>query len=178
MCAANPRTLSAPPMYFEARSHVLVPVAHAAAAVRMVHSGRIDATQQLGEFHCPCWLNAAGQRVALVSDTSIDDANFAECAVVNLDTRRQLESITFAWCDNEAEKVRYVEGCENDAGLSDDDVAVPFGDNPADLDIPADFTCSCCGESFTSTLRQELPHDQDSGYGHCPACFPATAQAA
>ena len=71
-----------------------------------------------------------------------------------------------------------VEGCENDAGLSDDDVAVPFGDNPADLDIPADFTCSCCGESFTSTLRQELPHDQDSGYGHCLACFPATAQAA
>lgn len=159
-------------MYFEARSHVLVPVADAAAAVHMVHSGRIDATQQLGEFHCPCWRNAAGQRVALVSDTHIDDGDFAECAVVNLDTRRQLESITFAWCDDEATKLRYVEGCENHPG-GGREVIVPCGDNPADHEVLARFTCSCCGEGFKSTLREQLPHDQDSGYGHCPACFPA-----
>lgn len=152
-------------MYFEARSHQIIEVADAAAAVRMVHEGKA------AEFQCPTWLNAAGQRVALVSDTHIDDANFGECAVVNLDTKKQLESITFAWCKGgEQEKLRYVLGCENAPGTGTN-VIVPCTD--ADRDVKARFTCSCCGERFLSTLREQLPHDQDAGYGHCPACFPS-----
>ena len=159
-------------MYFEARSHTIVMAADAIAAVRMVCSGKVSDEQHLCEFHCPTWLNAAGQRVALVSDTHIDDQNFGECAVVNLDTKRQLESITFAWCANEAQKVEYVQRCENSPGVPRD-VIVPMSDSDADQDIASTFTCSCCGEGFSSTLREQLPHDQDNGYGHCPDCFPA-----
>jgi len=50
----------------------------------LAHSHRSFALASALVCHCPFWLNAAGQRVALVSDTHIDDGNFAECAVVNL----------------------------------------------------------------------------------------------
>jgi hypothetical protein len=156
-------------MYFEARSHELVPVADATAAVRHVCS------PQGRSFQCPMWLNTHGQRIVLVDDSHINHGDFGECAVVNLDTKRQLESITFAWCDNEAQKVEYVKGCEDDAGLGDREVIVPIGDEGKDA--PAQFTCSCCGDWFTSTLREQEPHDQDAGYGHCPSCFPASRAA-
>jgi hypothetical protein len=60
------------------------------------------------------------------------------------------------------------------AGLGNREVIVPIED--ADKDVPAEFECSCCGELFTSTLREQLPHDQDAGFGHCPKCFPNETQ--
>ena len=87
-------------MYFEARTHEILEVADAAAAVRAVCSSSVS------HYQCPTWRNAKGERVALVDDSSINNLDFGECAVVNLDTKRQLESITFAWCKDEAEKLK------------------------------------------------------------------------
>lgn len=149
-------------MYFEARSHELLPCTDAADAVGRVHRGEVM------HYQCPCWVNSKGQRVALVDDSHINCLDFGECAVVNLETKRQLESITFAWCRDEGVKLRYVQKCENGEGLSPREVIVPLTD--ADRDVPARFECSCCGEGFTSTLRKQLPYDQDCGHGFCPSC--------
>jgi hypothetical protein len=148
-------------MYFEARSHELVPVADAAAAVRLIHSKEARA------YQCPTWTNANGHRIALVDDSHINDGDFGECAVVNLDTQKQLESLTFAWIETEAEKLEAVTDCELDEGYRGN-VIVPYDDTHKDT--PATFECSCCGTLFPSTLRIQEPHDQDAGFGHCPNC--------
>jgi len=149
-------------MYFEARNHELVPVADAAAAVRMIHEGTAKS------FQCPTWKNANGQQIALVDDSHINCGDFGECAVVNLDTHRQLETLTFAWIDTEEEKLRHVLLCEATEGYRNN-VIVPFDESHKDT--LADFDCSCCGTSFESTLRLELPHDLDAGFGLCPSCL-------
>src|SRR5437868_6654363 len=59
-------TQSALTMYFEDRFHELLPVADAAAAVRLVHEGTVKS------FQCPVWQNAANQRVCLVDDSHVN----------------------------------------------------------------------------------------------------------
>lgn len=33
-----------------------------------------------------------------------------------------------------------------------------------------DFTCSCCGAGFFSTVEKQARHDLDEGYGLCVRC--------
>jgi hypothetical protein len=90
-------------------------------------------------------------------------------AVINLDTNRQLDSITFAWIDTEAEAISYLEKCQDSAPLGDSPANLPLDGNGDDS--PADFECGCCGDNFTSTIADQRIHDQDEGFGYCPSCL-------
>lgn len=148
-------------MYYESIQHRSRPVENAEVAAYLIKSG------PLPSFEAPVWKNSRGQRIAAVDDGGLDDP-WGEVAVINIDTDRQLESITFPWC-SAAEAAEYLKECEDDAGLSD---------RPANLkldgsgeNIPSVFTCGCCGEGFKSTLTEQRPFDQDAGYGYCPRCI-------
>lgn len=155
-------------MYYEAISHAAVPVESAADAARRIKSGKAMSFQAL------IWNNTKGERIAAVADGGLDDP-WGEVAIINLTTNRQLESITFAWIDTEAEAIRYLEECQDDAPLSDRPAKLPLdgeGENR-----PANFECGCCGEGFTSTIAEQRVHDQDEGFGYCPKCVTQSAAA-
>lgn len=149
-------------MYYESISHTTVEVASAADAARRIRS------REVRSFDALVWRNAAGQRVAAVADGGLNHP-FGEVAVINLDTDRQIESITFAWIDDEAEAIRYLEECQESQG----NPAARPARLPLDgalEDTPARFECACCGSFFTSTIASQRVHDQDEGFGHCPRC--------
>ena len=149
-------------MYYEAISHTTVEVPSAAEAARRIRS------RQVRSFDALVWRNAAGQRIAAVGDGGLDHP-FGEVAVINLDTDRQVESITFAWIDTDAEAIRYLEECQESQGHPDGSPAnLPLDGSMEDA--PAGFTCACCGEWFTSTIAKQRIHDQDEGFGHCREC--------
>jgi hypothetical protein len=149
-------------MHFESQPHTSHPVADAAEAVRLVHDDAI------GAHRCPIWTNANGHRIALVADHHCDDS-WKEVAVVNLDTREQYESITFGWIRTYERKLESVQKCELGQFVFRKDVTVPLDGDGEDL--PARFDCGCCGELFTSTIKEQAPLDQDAGYGICPSCM-------
>ena len=148
-------------MFFESVQHESRPVADAAEAARLIKSGAVM------DFHALIWKNTKGQRIAAVNDGGIDDS-WSEVAVINLDTNRQLESITFPWCSDE-EAARFLLECQDDKGLSDRPANLPL--DGSGEGVPAAFTCGCCGTGFTSTIAEQRPHDQDEGYGYCPRCL-------
>jgi hypothetical protein len=148
-------------MYYQSVSHKSVPVSSAQEAARRIKSGREMS------FHALIWKNSTGQRIAAVDDGGLDDS-WGEVAVINIDTDRQLESITFPWCSDE-EAARYLMECQDSAGLSNRPANLPL--DGAGEDKPAAFTCGCCGDGFTSTIAEQRPHDQDEGYGYCPRCI-------
>ena len=150
-------------MYFESRMHSAINVADAAEAVRLINTGKAS-----GAYHVPVWRNKNGHRIALVDDSHINRA-WQEVAVVNLDTKEQYESLTFAWMKTEAEKLNYVMKAENGDTVCSTNVTVAIdGEN---ADTTASFECSCCGESFESTIAKQKGYDQDAGYGYCLDCI-------
>ncbi len=149
-------------MYYESISHTTVEVPSAASAALRIRS------RQLRSFDALIWRNAAGQRVAAVGDGGLDNP-FGEVAVINLDTNRQVESITFAWIEDEATAIRYLEECQESQGNPQGrPVRLPLDGTLEDA--PAFFTCGCCGDRFKSTIAKQRIHDQDEGFGHCPEC--------
>ena len=145
-------------MYYESVPHKSVPVSSPEEAARRIKSGREMS------FHALIWKNSRGERIAAVDDGGIDDS-WGEVAVINLDTNRQLESITFPWCSEE-QAARHLADCQDDAGLSSRPANLPL--DGGGEEIPSVFTCSCCGEGFKSTITEQKPHDQDQGY--CQSC--------
>jgi hypothetical protein len=160
-------------MYFESRNHESVPVNGPAEAVKLIHSRRINVQQ------APVWKSSKGNhRIALVDDSHIDDA-WVEVALVNLDTREQLESLTLAWRKTEAEKLQLLlESLESDFVFRKD-ITCPMDGGAQDS--LANFTCGCCDERFPSTIQAQRRFDQDAGYGICPSCeqryYPAAVAA-
>jgi hypothetical protein len=148
-------------MYYEAVPHASVPVANAAEAARKIRSGK-----GLLCFHALIWKNSRGERIAAVADGGLDNP-WAEVAVINVDTSRQLESITFAWIDDETTAIGYLQGCEDSHGLGACHLPLDHAGN----DRPATFICSCCGTGFKSTIQEQRVHDQDQGYGYRPDCL-------
>ena len=148
-------------MYYESRQHQSRPVADAAEASRIIKSG------QVVDFHALIWKNAKGQSIAAVNDGSIDDP-WSEVAVINLDTNRQIESITFPWCSDE-EAARYLLECQEEEELHRSPANLPLDGQGKDQ--PSTFSCACCGTGFTSTIAEQAPHDQDHGFGYCPSCL-------
>jgi hypothetical protein len=147
-------------MYFESIPHRTEEVSCAAEAARKIRSGHT------ASFIALIWKNSRGERVAAVDDGGLNDP-WSEVAVINVDTNRQLESITFPWCSDE-QAARFLLECQDDAGLSDRPANLPLdGEGES---IKSIFTCACCGTGFKSTLAEQRPHDQDCGYGYCPAC--------
>ena len=146
-------------MYYQSRSHTSHPVADAREAVALIHSGRTASNDAY------IWKNQNGHRIALVDDSHIDHP-WGEVSVINVDTREQYESITFAWCNSEAEKLGVVLGCQDGTSFARQNIILPL--DGAEEEREAHFTCGCCGEVFRSTIAQQKRFDQDAGYGICP----------
>jgi len=149
-------------MYFESRPHRLIHIASSREAVERIQS------RQASTLNCLCWRNPQGQRLALVDDSHIDDS-FGEVALVNLDTKEQYESITFAWCKH-GDALQLVERSMDGHHIFRRNVIVPL--DGADENHQTHFTCGCCGENFLSTIAEQKPFDQDASFGICPACAP------
>jgi hypothetical protein len=136
-------------------------VADAAEAVHIVHTGKSISC------HAYIWMNAHGQRVALIDDSCIDDP-WGEVAVVNLDTKEQYESLTFGWIESEALKLALVMSAVTNATVWRPAI-VPLDGSLADR--KCNFLCGCCGEVFKSTFGEQKVFDQDEGYGICGRCI-------
>lgn len=148
-------------MYYESIPHRSQEVSSPEEAARMIRSGTVMS------FIALIWKNSRGERIAAVDDGGIDDS-WGEVAVINLDTNRQLESITFPWCTDE-EAAKLLRECQDDKGLSDRPANLPLdGGGESNHSL---FTCGCCGKGFKSTIDEQRIHDQDVGYGCCSSCL-------
>ena len=148
-------------MFYEARNHISTPVADAAEAVHLIHTGKCVSS------YAYIWRNAKGGRIALIDDSVIDEP-WGEVAVVNLDTQEQYESITFGWIKSEASKLLTVTSAVTIAKVWRRAV-VPLEGSLTDRECS--FTCGCCDEQFESTLAKQKVFDQDAGYGICGGCI-------
>jgi hypothetical protein len=149
-------------VYYESIPHTSFPVASATAAAHRIRTG------QAASFHALIWRNSRQERIAAVADGGLDHPWF-EVAVLNLDTQRQLESITFGWIQQDALAAACLVSCQESPGLSARPISLPM--DGAGLDVPSQFDCSCCGEIFRSTIAEQQPHGLDEGHGYCPACL-------
>ncbi len=147
-------------MYYESRDHTLTE-----EPVSLEEACRLVKTGTIMSYRIPWWRNSAGQRVGLVDDSYID-CTFSEVAVINLDTMRQLESITFAWCETVEKCQTHVAACQDSAGYRTAALTI----DGVGQERTSTFTCSCCGTGFKSTLKLQRKYDQDSGYGYCDPC--------
>jgi hypothetical protein len=148
-------------MYYEAREHQSLPVASAAEAVNRIHSGHIQSNQ------CPVFRNSKGERIALVADGHIDNM-WLEVAVINPDTKEQIESITFGWIKTEALKLAVVNAAVIRNEVFRRNVTLSIDGSCREEKVS--FECGCCGASFQSTIKEQKQFDQDAGYGICPEC--------
>ena len=154
-------------MFYEARNHISMPVADAAEAVHLIHTGKCVSS------YAYIWRNAKGERIALIDDTDIDHP-WGEVAVVNLDTKEQYESLTFGWIRTEGLKLAAVNDAVTLATVWRPAI-VPLDGSLADRECS--FTCGCCGEQFKSTIAKQKVFDQDEGYGICGRCIERSGRA-
>lgn len=148
-------------MYYETTMHARRDVAGAAEAARLIHEGDVH------DYDALFWTAPNGRQLVAVGDNHCDNT-WGEVAVIDYGEKVRIESITFAWIPELAEKVRYLEGCETGDFRMGKIAGLPL-DGKGD-DTPAYFECGCCGESFKSTYRTQKKYDQDNGYGICPKC--------
>jgi len=149
-------------MFYEARTHELLPVADAAAAANVIK------TKQAAFYQIPTWEKDEVKYMA-VNDCHPEGSSFEETAIIKVmpdGSFYQIESITAAWLD-ETELTEYFEKAITD----------PQGMGKADLIIgqptgteTAVFSCGCCGNSFKGNVKKQKAYDQDAGYGICPKC--------
>ena len=160
-------------MYFESRSHSSRPVASLEKAVRLIYEGKDWYTYQV-----PIFNNSKGERIGLVPDGHINNPSF-EMAIVNLDTKTQIESITFSWIKTVEETIESVRESVEHSALDPDHPDYFSMFKPGTLkisidgegkDVEATFECGCCGEFFQSTIAIQQAFDQDAGFGICPSC--------
>ena len=152
-------------MFFEARTHEIVPVADAMAAARFVK----EKGENVWNYQCPEF-KVGDKTIVIVNDASIHDSDFAEVAVLcrNDDgSYDQIESITVGWIKTveEVEKT-FLEAAETPYPMGKRTLIVgkPKGDETAW------FTCGCCGTGFKGNVKHQQKFDQDAGYGYCPRC--------
>lgn len=146
-------------MYYEARPLTSRPVESAHQAAELIK------THQASTHEALIWTATDGRRFAAVDDSHIDGA-WMETAVICLDTMIQHESITTGWCDTVEEVASHFHEAQDTAFYGKTTLALD-GDGE---DATVTFTCSCCGESFRSTIAKQKPLDQDHGHGHCEPC--------
>ena len=159
-------------MYFETTMHVSRPVANAAEAAQLIKHGKLldqgSDDEYLHDYDALIWTADSGRRLAVVADNHCNNP-FLEVAVIDLDTKVQVESITAGWCKTADELAKYFVRCETATDFfMRTDVTLPL-DNIGG-DTLADFECGCCGTSFESTYEKQRKYDQDNGYGFCPEC--------
>jgi len=147
-------------MYFEARMHTTRAVPDALTAAQLINDG------EARTFDALIW-NASGRRLAVVADNHCDDP-WLEVAVVDIDRRCQIDSITAGWCKGAEQLATYFAACETTDSIFRPNIALPL-DGKND-NTPAYFSCGCCGSSFKSTYAEQRQYDQDDGFGICHAC--------
>jgi len=148
-------------MYYEARQHASQPVANAEEAATRIHNGQVN------DYDALTWAATNGRRLAVVADHHIDNM-WKEVAVIDLDRQVQIESITFGWIEDLAEKIQYLKNCETTDYVFRNSISLPLDGNGETQ--PAEFECGCCGEGFMSTIAEQQRFDQDAGYGICLSC--------
>ncbi len=148
-------------MFYQAISHKTRHVPDAGAAVAAIEFAR--------DFDAIVWIAPNGRRLAAVADGNINGVGnpWNEVAVIDLDRKVQIESITFGAL-TPIERINELMRCENTEFVMCGPVALPMDGEGEDT--PARFVCGCCGESFVSSLSQQKKYDQDAGFGMCPRC--------
>ncbi len=147
-------------MYYEAISHRSVPVESAIEAATRIHEGNV--------YSCDALIWSAGDRkMCVVADGGLDHP-WSEVAVIDLNRKLQIESITFGWIDTLDEKIQHLVECETTEFVMRE-ARLPL-DSEGESNLSY-FTCSCCGSSFKSTIQEQRVFDQDEGYGKCPKCL-------
>lgn len=148
-------------MYYESIKHVTRKVSGAAEAAEIIDSH--DALS----YEALVW-EGGGRTLAAVADGGLNNP-WAEVAVIRLDVDPpvQIESITFAWIDGLDNKIAELKSCEI-TEFKMGRTSLPL--DGAGEDRIAGFICGCCGEWFTSTIREQERFDQDEGYGICESC--------
>jgi len=115
-------------------------------------------------------LEISGIKVYLVSDVHIDDAPWGEVAIIleHNNHKAQIESYT-----GRVLGVPQLYDVIADYFIEPAEL-IHF--KPAQLNFnlngteTAWFTCSCCGDGFMGNIKEQIKHDQDSGFGLCADC--------
>lgn len=148
-------------MYYQSIKHVTRKVSGAAEAAEIIHNHGAQS------FEALVWIGG-GRTLAAVADGGLDHP-WMEIAVIRLDVDPpvQIDSITFAWIDGLDNKIAELKSCET-TDFKMGRTSLPL--DGAGEDRITGFTCGCCGEWFTSTIRAQERFDQDEGYGICETC--------
>lgn len=147
-------------MYYEAISHRSITVESAQEAATRIHEGNVCSCDAL------IW-TAHDRKMCAVADGGLNRP-WMEVAVIDLNRKLQIESITFGWIDTLAEKIHHLELCETTEFVMREARLPLDGEGESKL---ANFTCGCCGEWFESTIEEQRVFDQDEGHGQCPSCI-------
>lgn len=148
-------------MFYEARTHELLPVSDAAAAARVIK------TKEAKFYQIPTW-EQDGVKIMAVNDCHPDGSSFEETAVIKVmpdGSFYQIESITAAWCTEPELTDYFLKAITAPCSMGKANVIIG---KPQGTEM-AVFSCGCCGNSFKGNVRQQ-EFDQDAGFGICPKC--------
>ncbi|NCU33214.1 MAG: hypothetical protein EOM23_09860 [Candidatus Moranbacteria bacterium] len=149
-------------MYYQTRVHRKKEVNGAMEAATLIKN------QEAAGFDALTWKTQNGVFYA-VSDSHIDDSNFAETALLVEEGEKfyQIESITSGLIKTTEELAECFIESEVDFPIKRE---VNLIINSLTGDEKAYFTCGCCGNRFFDNVSYQLKFDQDTGYGICKKC--------
>jgi hypothetical protein len=133
------------------------------------HVKRKDGTQHNATFYSDVLFvfDHNEKKYALANDASGCEG-IGEIAIIDFDNMMQIESLTIEW--TKGDKLAAILGC-CDEPITAKKLEVVFDkDGNVTKQPKTYFTCSCCGEGFKSTSKEQAKHDQDFGYGYCSNC--------
>jgi hypothetical protein len=147
-------------MYFETTMHTTRAVENAQTAAQLIKK------REAYNFEALIW-TGKGRRLAAVADNHCDNP-WLEVAVIDMDRKCQIESITADWCRSTEELATHLATCETTDFVFRRNITLPLDNQNGDT--LANFECGCCGSFFQSTYAKQRKYDQDDGYGICPDC--------
>ena len=148
-------------MYYEARTHQLLPVANAMDAAIKIKGGLV------ANYQVPTWTEGLNP-VYIVPDGHINNPMFELAILTNINGElTQVETITNGWIDTTEELEEYfTKALSNNYNMGKAQLII---DKPTGKET-ANFECGCCGNGFKSNVKYQQNFDQDAGFGICPKC--------
>ena len=150
-------------MYYEARTHQLLPVANAMEAADKIRMGECK-WYQVPTFTVP----ETGQNVHIVCDGWIDNPKLELAVLMPINGKlMQIESLTNGWMNSSEELADSIIQAINEPQIMCEAkliVGEPKGNETAWFD------CGCCGTDFKGNVKEQERYGQDAGYGICPKC--------
>lgn len=144
-------------MYYEARRHEILP---ACTDIQSV----VDLIETMQDYQVAT-IQHGDRLIGFVCDGHINSPK-DEIAVIDITNNIKIESLTWAWIDVSHRFAAIRTACESDLQLGKGDIPA-YSQN---YGKPVRFECGCCGESFISTIAEQVKYDQDAGYGICIVC--------